>query len=222
MLIIRKNNLAARAIAFSYLQPKGSNRPISTHMTSPRQNMPAKDWSATQYLKFGKQRTQPARDLLARVALTSPRRIVDLGCGPGNSTALLAAQYPDAAISGIDSSPDMIAKAREAKPSGYDHRVVDFCVADLRDYRATEPVDLIFSNATMQWLETEERISVIRHLMEKSLAPRGVLAIQVPDNLDEPSHALMRETAVAGPWAETLAMSGPGRTRIQSSQELIR
>ncbi|KAJ3498813.1 hypothetical protein NLG97_g827 [Lecanicillium saksenae] len=189
-------------------------------MASSQQRITAKDWSATQYLKFEEQRTRPARDLLAQVPLTSPRRIVDLGCGPGNSTALLAAKYPEAAVSGVDSSPNMISKAQEALLAADHHRALDFSVGDLREYRATQPMDLIFSNATFQWLGTNERIKAMRHLIEESLSPGGVLAIQIPDNLDEPSHALMRDTAASGPWAETLAASGPGRTRIQSVQEL--
>ncbi|KAL2867624.1 S-adenosyl-L-methionine-dependent methyltransferase [Aspergillus lucknowensis] len=173
--------------------------------------MATKDWSAQQYLKFEAERTRPSHDLLAQVPLKSPKRVVDLGCGPGNSTAVLRAQYPDAHLTGMDSSPDMIRKARTTLPN------VEFTVEDLRTYAPQESVDVFFSNAVFQWLPRNERLQVIRRLME-SQPSGGVFALQVPDNLTEPSHAAMRETAMNGPWAQTLSTSG--RDRFQSPQEI--
>lgn len=171
------------------------------------------DWNARQYLKFEEKRTQPARDLLARVPLQTPRTIVDLGCGPGNSTAVLAARYnhPSVHVAGVDSSPDMIQKAKATYPD------LDFSVQDITSYVPPGPVDLFFSNAVVHWLEKEERMAVIEHLMS-SQPSGGVFAFQVPDNLTEPSHALMREVAARGSWAQTL--KDAGRDAFQTPQEI--
>lgn len=177
------------------------------------------DWSATQYLKFEEKRTQPARDLLARVPLQNPKTVVDLGCGPGNSTAVLAARYkhhhhddPSSVhVAGVDSSPDMIQKAKATHPE------IDFSVQDLKSYVPSQPVDLFFSNAVVHWLGREERMAIIERLMG-SQPSGGVFAFQVPDNLTEPSHALMREVAARGPWAETL--KNAGRDAFQTPQEI--
>ncbi|KAL5358331.1 S-adenosyl-L-methionine-dependent methyltransferase [Aspergillus floccosus] len=171
----------------------------------------SKDWSATQYLKFADERTLPVRELLARVPLETPKTIVDLGCGPGNSTAVLAARYPGAHIVGLDSSPDMIQKAKSTLPE------IDFRVADLRSYTPSSPTDLFFSNAVLQWLRRDERIEAVKSLL-RTQSSGGVLAFQVPDNLMEPSHVLMRDVAAHGPWAETL--KGVDRDSIQSPQEI--
>ncbi|KAL4864923.1 hypothetical protein BDV12DRAFT_188574 [Aspergillus spectabilis] len=169
------------------------------------------DWSANQYLKFETERTRPSRDLLAQVPLKSPQRVVDLGCGPGNSTAVLLSQYPGARVTGMDSSPDMIKKARATLPE------IDFSVDNLATYSAREPVDLFFSNAVFQWLPRGERLQVIKRLIEAQPSG-GVFAFQVPDNLTEPSHVAMRETAADGPWADTLDTAG--RDGFQSPQEI--
>ncbi|KAL1966061.1 hypothetical protein VTN77DRAFT_4809 [Rasamsonia byssochlamydoides] len=186
-------------------------------MLSQSTSRAAKDWSAEQYLKFAAERTRPARDLLAQVPLQSPRRVVDLGCGPGNSTAVLVAQYPNARITGMDSSPDMIAKARAALPD------IEFTLADLNSYRPEEsdPVDLFFSNAVFQWLPPGDRIRIITDLIQTQ-QPGGVFAFQVPDNFTEPSHAAMRETAAeeGQPWSATLRQLKPGLPPFESPREL--
>ena len=155
-----------------------------------------KDWSAQKYLQFENERTRPARDLLAQVHLEAPRKIVDIGCGPGNSTELLAERWPEAKVSGIDSSPDMIEKARARLPA------LDFALADIAAWTPEEPVDLLFANAVLQWLPGHE--TLLPRLFGL-LAPGGVMAIQMPDNIGEPSHRLMRETAAAMPFAARLA-----------------
>ena len=164
----------------------------------------SKDWNALQYLKFGDQRTRAAHDLLARVPLSSPKRIVDLGCGPGNSTKLLVDRFPASHTVGVDSSPDMIEKAKAAMPQ------TSFRLDDLNSYVPEEPVDLFFSNAVLQWLPQGARLKTVTRLLETQPSG-GVFAFQVPDNFDEPSHAAMREIAAKAPWAETLSRSPPSR-----------
>jgi trans-aconitate 2-methyltransferase len=163
------------------------------------------DWDASLYLTFEEERTRPARDLLARVPLRSAERIVDLGCGPGNSTELLFQRFPGARVLGVDTSDDMLQKARGRLPSA------TFIKADVAAWRPEMPVDLVFAHAVLQWLPGHERL--LPRLMG-FLAPGGVLAVQMPDNLDEPSHVLMRETAADGPWASLLASAAASRERL--------
>jgi len=155
-----------------------------------------RDWQPGLYLKFNDERSRPARDLLAQVPLDAPGIVYDLGCGPGNSTALLVQRFPHARITGIDSSPAMLKEARAALPS------TRFSEADLARWMPEDKPDLLYSNATFQWVP--DHLRVLTRLMG-SLAPQGVLAVQMPDNMGEPSHVLMRETAKDGPWAEKLA-----------------
>ncbi|KAH6896653.1 S-adenosyl-L-methionine-dependent methyltransferase [Thelonectria olida] len=162
----------------------------------------SQDWSSTQYLKFANQRTRPALDLLAQVPLESPNLVLDVGCGPGNSTEILVSKYPNAAIEGIDSSPDMIAKARNTVPSA------QFSLADLTSYTVPKPMDLIFSNAVLHWVKADDRIPTMKKMIQ-SLRPGGVFAMQVPDNYHERSHAAMRAVANDGPWAEILRQLKP-------------
>jgi trans-aconitate 2-methyltransferase len=151
------------------------------------------DWNARQYLKFEDERTRPPRDLLAQVPLAQPRLVVDLGCGPGNSTELLVARFPQADVVGLDSSPDMLRKARERLPH------CTFIEADIASWRADPRADLLFANASFQWIPDHPH--VLRRLLE-ALGPGGVLAVQMPDNTREPSHVLQREVAASGPWAD--------------------
>jgi trans-aconitate 2-methyltransferase len=162
----------------------------------------ADDWSARQYLRFEDERTRPPRDLLAQVPLTAPRRVVDLGCGPGNSTELLIARYPLAEVIGLDSSPDMLRQARQRLPKW------TFVEADLAGWSPQEPTDLLFANAVFQWVP--DHPAVLRRLLQ-ALPPGGVLAVQMPDNTDEPALALMREVAGSGPWAGNLGLAAAAR-----------
>jgi trans-aconitate 2-methyltransferase len=153
-------------------------------------------WNPEQYLKFEEERTRPCRDLVARIALENPRRIVDLGCGPGNSTAVLAARWPEAQVMGADRSAEMIATARERYPRG------SWRQDDLAVWAASEPVDLVFSNAALQWVSDHAR--VVPHLFAQ-VAPGGALAWQVPCNMDAPAHRLMRELAASAAWSAHFA-----------------
>ena len=165
------------------------------------------DWNADLYLKFADERTRAARDLLARVPLDAPQSIYDLGCGPGNSTALLIERYPGARITGIDTSPDMLKTARQAHPSS------SFEEGDVAIWRPGKPADLFFANAVFQWIADHPR--VLKELCS-FLTPGGVLAVQMPDNLDEPSHALMREVAADKRWAAKL--QGAARAALPPPQ----
>jgi trans-aconitate 2-methyltransferase len=153
-------------------------------------------WSAKQYLAFENERTRPVRDLLAAVPTRDARRAVDIGCGPGNSTELLIERYPQAAVSALDSSRDMLDAARKRLPD------VHFEQADIAAWADPGPYDVILANAVLQWLPDHEHL--FPRLIAK-LAPSGSLAVQMPDNLDEPAHRLMREVATDGPWAGRLA-----------------
>ena len=150
-------------------------------------------WSASQYVKFEDERTRPPRDLLAQVPLERIKRGADLGCGPGNSTELLIERFGAAHISGVDSDDDMLAAARKRLP------YTTFTKADLATWQPEAPHDLFFANAVFQWVP--DHGAVFERLMGH-LRPGGVLAVQMPDNLDEPSHRAMAETAADGPWAE--------------------
>lgn len=151
-------------------------------------------WSAQQYLKFENERTRPASDLLAQVPLDRLTAAYDLGCGPGNSTELLADRYGVNVVTGIDSDADMLEKARLRLPN------TAFQQADLTTWRPRQPADLLYANAVFQWLPNH--LDILVGLMDH-LRPGGVLAVQMPDNLGEPAHLLMEETAAAGPWASS-------------------
>lgn len=165
------------------------------------------DWNAEQYLRFEDERTRPSIDLIARVRLSDPKRCIDLGCGPGNSTELVAARFPEASVEGLDSSPDMIEKARKRLPN------LSFTLADLSNWTSAPGYDLIFANAVLQWLPDHARLFP---RLAGALAPGGCLAVQMPNNLDEPSHVAMRETAAGGPWAAKLAAAGEAKAEIGS------
>ena len=152
-------------------------------------------WDPALYLRFGDHRTRPAADLLARVPLEAPARVIDLGCGPGNSTGLLTARWPGARVTGMDNSEAMLTEARAGGVRA------DWLLADIASWRAEGSYDLIFANATLQWLGDQENL--LPRLMSY-VAPGGVFAFQVPVNYGAPSHALMRETASDPRWKDRL------------------
>jgi trans-aconitate 2-methyltransferase len=154
------------------------------------------DWSPSTYLKFEDERTRPAADLLEGVPLAEPGHIVDVGCGPGNSTELLAARYPLADILGLDNSPAMLAAARERLPK------LRFEAADARVWLPDPATDLVFANAAYQWV-ADHFAQLPR--VQAALRPGAVMAVQMPDNVEQDTHRLMREVAKDGPWADTLS-----------------
>jgi trans-aconitate 2-methyltransferase len=176
-------------------------------------------WDPDRYLTYADERGRPFVDLVSRVAAEAPGEVVDLGCGPGNLTALLAERWPAARVAGVDSSPSMIESARAARPE------LAFEVGDLRDWAPARPVDVLVSNATLQWVP--DHLALLPRLLEQ-VSEGGWLAFQVPGNFGEPSHTLRAELAAEAPYAAHVAgiedpgshapaayydaLAGPGRT----------
>jgi len=152
-------------------------------------------WNPEIYLTFADQRTRPAADLLARVPAQDPKRVIDLGCGPGNSTGLLRARWPKAQLEGLDSSAEMLAEARQSGVAA------EWVLADLARWTPEAPYDVIFSNATFQWVP--DQAALFPKLMS-FVKPGGVFAFQVPVNYDAPSSVLMREVSDDPRWRERL------------------
>jgi trans-aconitate 2-methyltransferase len=163
-------------------------------------------WNPAQYLRFAEERLRPARDLIARLPDRSFARIADLGCGAGNVTRLLAEKFPDARITGVDTSPEMLEAARKELPDA------TWVQADLATWQPAAPPDLVFTNATLHWLGDHTRL--LPRLLGL-LAPGGVLAVQVPDMDHHPFRRLITEVAAESPWRDTLAAM-PGLGRILS------
>ncbi len=163
------------------------------------------DWKPALYRRYEDERTRPARDLLACVPLESASNAVDIGCGPGNSTELIVERFPLAQILGTDTSEAMLADARKRLPQ------CRFEQSDVSTWQPAVAPDLLFANAVLQWVPAHE---VLMPRLLSSLAPGGVLAIQMPDNHDEPTHRLMREVAAAGPWSTDIGDPQAIRTPI--------
>ncbi|NYD43304.1 trans-aconitate 2-methyltransferase [Nocardioides panaciterrulae] len=160
-------------------------------------------WDPERYLTYADERGRPFVELLARVRAEAPGAVVDLGCGPGNLTGLLAERWPDAAVTGLDASPEMIARARAAESR------IAFDVADLRDWavRGARDVDVLVSNATLQWVPGH--LDLLPALAGR-VTPGGWLAFQVPGNFDEPSHTIRRDLAAEPPYApHTAGVAAP-------------
>lgn len=166
--------------------------------------MTADNWSPERYLNFASERARPFRDLLARVEHPDPRRVADLGCGPGALTVTLLERWPRAYVVGVDASVAMLARAaRRARPGR-----LGFVLADLRGWTPDRPLDVIVSNATFHWLD--DHAALLDRLLG-ALAPGGALAFQVPANADAPSHRILAELAGSDEWRGRLAGSlAPG------------
>src|SRR5262245_37871019 len=148
-------------------------------------------WNPNHYLQFADERTRPAYDLAARIPVANPKRVVDLGCGPGNSTAVLRQRWPDAVVIGVDSSAEMLAAARTAHPAG------TWVLGDAATWTAAEPVDVVFSNALLHWVP--DHGTVVPHLF-RQLAPGGCLAFQMTAHFDSPVHLLIATVAARLGW----------------------
>ena len=154
-------------------------------------------WNPGQYLRFAEERTRPCRDLASNVRVAGPKRIIDLGCGPGNSTEVVAQQWPEAAITGLDSSASMIEAARKSRPE------IHWATGNISDWASAtgEKFDIVFSNAALQWVD--DHAGIYPRLLAR-VAPGGAFACQVPGNYDGPPHRLMREIAASNHWRNRL------------------
>jgi len=179
-------------------------------------------WDPDRYLAHADERARPFVDLIAHIGATDPRSVVDLGCGPGNLTALLAARWPDATVTGVDSSPEMIAKAQASGAP------IAFKIGDVRDWTApagldgVDGVDVLVSNATLQWLP--DHLELLPGLVAQ-VRPGGWFAFQVPGNFAEPSHTIRTELAAEEPYAAHTAgaavpSSYDAATYLRALQEL--
>ncbi len=152
-------------------------------------------WDPGQYLKFGGERLRPAMDLLERIPLAAPETVFDLGCGAGNVTRILAGRWPAARVTGIDKSPEMLARAEGAGSP------IRWLAGDLKRWTPEAPADLLFSNAALHWLDGHREL--FPRLMGW-LRRGGVLAVQMPRNDRAPSHTCMTDAAGGGPWRQRL------------------
>jgi trans-aconitate 2-methyltransferase len=153
-------------------------------------------WDPTLYSAFAQPRLRPALDLIARIEAAAPARVVDLGCGTGNVTRLLAGRWPQARVTGVDSSAEMLEAA------GRDGGSIAWEQGDMGAWRAEQPVDVLFSNAALHWLGGHAELFP---RLVSTVAPGGVLAVQMPRNHGAASHTAMAEAAAAGPWSAVLS-----------------
>jgi len=156
------------------------------------------DWNSKQYLKFKTERTQPAIDLVNRINVDNPGKILDVGCGPGNSTQVLYSKYPNSYILGIDISEEMLNAARKEYPN------LDFKICDAgKDLSQLDgDYDIVFSNACIQWIPDHERLLTdMLNLLKKN----GVLAVQIPMNFNEPIHKIIEEVTSSEKWKKYFA-----------------
>jgi trans-aconitate 2-methyltransferase len=150
-------------------------------------------WDPAKYLAFADHRSRPFFDLVARISADAPRRVVDLGCGPGNLTATLAERWPDAVLEASDSSPAMVAAARA--------RGIEAAMLDVREWQPAPDSDVVVSNAVFQWVPGHDEL-LARWV--KQLPQGAWLAFQVPGNFDAPSHVRTRELAASDAWRDRL------------------
>lgn len=151
------------------------------------------DWSSTQYLMFKNERTQPAIDLVNRIHIGNPKKILDIGCGPGNSTQVLAQRFPNAYILGIDKSSNMIETAKKDYPN------LEFKICDVdKDLSILDnDFDVVFSNACIQWIPNHNKL--LKNMIGL-LKPNGILAVQIPMNYQEPIHKIIVEVSSSEKW----------------------
>lgn len=148
-------------------------------------------WDPRQYLAFAGHRLRPVLDLLARIPAEDPAFVVDLGCGAGNGTKILRQTWPNARMAAVDSSPEMLERARQESPD------IEWSEGDIATWQPDTKVDVLFSNAALHWLDHHETLfpALLDHVK-----PGGYFAVQMPANFREPSHTMIEEVAHDGPW----------------------
>ena len=167
-------------------------------------------WDPEQYLQFKRDRMRPALELINRIPMTNPKSIVDLGCGPATSTRLLGEHFADAKLIGIDNSAEMINQARQ------EYANAEYQLADAGLWVADEPVDLVYSNALLHWLPDHE---ALLSRLSDSIGEAGALAIQMPDNMQEPSHQIMLQVANSDTFSSKLQAQSSARHELASVSE---
>jgi trans-aconitate 2-methyltransferase len=172
-------------------------------------------WDPAQYMKYADERSRPFYELVARVNAADPRRVVDLGCGPGTLTVTLADRWPQAYVEGVDSSPEMIEKAVALRA---DDSRITFRLGDLRDWRPREPVDVLLANAALHWVPGH--LDLLAGLVSHVAEP-GWFAFQVPGNFDEPSHVILRGLAAEPRWGLADAVVFPSVHRPVDYVEVL-
>ncbi|MGB5532472.1 MAG: methyltransferase domain-containing protein [Acidimicrobiia bacterium] len=169
-------------------------------------------WDPDRYLRFADHRARPGAELLARVPEIDARQIVDLGCGTGSLTALLARRWPAAHVAGVDASAEMVERAHR------DHHAITWTIGDIATWAPDEPIDLIFSNAALHWVDNHERLF---GRLRSFLADDSVLAAQMPDNWDAPTHRIPAEVLDSGCWPDA-ARTALMRDRLSPAEMYAR
>jgi trans-aconitate 2-methyltransferase len=174
--------------------------------------MPA--WDAGLYLRFADERARPAADLIARIDLHNPGEVLDIGCGPGNSTQMLAQRWPKARLTGLDSSAEMLAKAKTEHPEW------KWIHADASVWKSEHLFDLVFSNAALHWVPNHAEIFP---RLFQLVAPGGAFAVQMPGNFSAAVHQIMAEVAQESLWQDALrnVMNGVGVESLSSYYDLL-
>jgi len=179
----------------------------------------AVSWDPRQYVRYADERSRPFLELLARADIArisdpDPSYIVDLGCGPGTLTRLLAEKWPDAQVVGVDSSPEMVAEAQEHALPGR----LDFREGDIASWEPDRPVDVLIANAALQWVPAH--LDLFPRFAD-ALSPGGVFAFQVPDNFTEPSHTLLRDLRLSPRWRGRLAAGADRAAGVEAPQRYL-
>ena len=172
-------------------------------------------WDPKVYSRYGDERGRAFFELLARVPVADAQVVVDLGCGPGTLTASLHERWPEASVLGVDSSPDMVAAAQEHAVAGR----LDFMRGDIDAWQPDRPVDVLLANAALHWVPGHVDLLAV---FAGWLSPRGVVAFQVPDNFDEPSHTLLRDLRLSPRWRSRLGAAADRAAAVERPERYLR